>query len=405
MNRNRQHLAWIILLLSFATCLGLAVGIPLGAQHYVRTARVRLTAVLEPQRGTPGMQRDGRGAVEAVVAAIGSVPAGTVVTTDEAAQGLLTLYAAGDEPAAVSTVQIYNDTAVNFTRGRSPRFGASHLPHQVDLEVASGRVRITVDPAHERPTVLQLRTPHLNATLMEGSYEVRVYPGSSELAVRAGSAEVLIEQGASVLLGPSQRTIARSGSSTLNVLPGERNLLLNGSFDQRLQDWQIYYRDVQQEPGGAVEVSSEGGRTSARFVRPQENLGHTEVGIRQQVNYDVRDFATLSLHLNLQVLYQSLPGCGSLGSECPILVRISYEDVDGTDRTWYHGFYAVEAAPGDFLAEWDEQVPATTWYPFDSGNLVELFERPPALIKEVAIYASGHAFDALVTEVELLAQE
>jgi hypothetical protein len=129
------------------------------------------------------------------------------------------------------------------------------------------------------------------------------------------------------------------------------------------------------------------------------------VGIRQEVDYDVRDFASLTLHLNVQVLYQSLPGCGSLGSECPILVRIAYKDVDGTDRDWYHGFYSVDAAASDLLAVWDQQIPPGTWYTFDSMNLVEAFDRPPARIKEISIYASGHAFDALVTEVELLAQE
>jgi hypothetical protein len=35
----------------------------------------------------------------------------------------------------------------------------------------------------------------------------------------------------------------------------------------------------------------------------------------------------------------------------------------------------------------------------------ELADTPPALIKSLTIYASGHSFHAMVTEVELLAQE
>jgi len=35
----------------------------------------------------------------------------------------------------------------------------------------------------------------------------------------------------------------------------------------------------------------------------------------------------------------------------------------------------------------------------------ELAEAPPASIKQLTIYASGHSFNAMVTEVELLAQE
>jgi hypothetical protein len=34
-----------------------------------------------------------------------------------------------------------------------------------------------------------------------------------------------------------------------------------------------------------------------------------------------------------------------------------------------------------------------------------LADTPPALIKGLSVYASGHSFDAMVTEVELLAQE
>ncbi len=403
MTRNRERLAWLILLLSFTTCIGLVISTPLGVRQFIHTARVRQQAVLEPQRGTPGMQRGGRGAVEAVVAPIGNVYPETAVTTDETAQALLTLYAPGEEPAVAAAVQIYHDTAMTFITARSPRFDVSPLPHEVALEVTSGRMRITVNPAHGRPTVVNLRTPHMRATLDEGSYEIRVYPASSELAVRDGSAQIINDGEPSIFVGPST-IIAQASSASLRVLPGEPNLLENGDFDQPVeQGWERYERDREQEPGGTVQETTHEGRTAARFNRLGD--GHDEVGIVQQLNYDMRDFASLTLHMNVLILYQSLPGCGSRGSECPVMVRIDYKDVDGTDRTWFHGFYAVEAAPGDILAEWDEQIPAGTWYTFDSGNLVELFERPPALIKEVTIYASGWSFDALVTEVELLAQE
>jgi len=86
-------------------------------------------------------------------------------------------------------------------------------------------------------------------------------------------------------------------------------------------------------------------------------------------------------------------------------VRIDYKDIYGNDRVWYHGFFSLDPAENDFLYPWDEQVPLRTWVTFDSGNLVEVFDEPPAVITGLTIYASGHSFDALVTEVELLAQE
>lgn len=403
MKGNREQIAWLVLVTSFVLCVGLAVGAPLSIRYFLRNASTGQDAVLEPQRGTPRMQRGGRGEVIALIGPTWDVPGGTVVTTDGSSEVLLTLYAPGPEPDTVATVQLYGDTEVVLVSARSPRFSLSPLPHRVVLEVRSGRARIGVSGAGGRDTLVRLCTPHLVAMLNEGSYEVRVRPALSELAVRDGTAQVTAESGGSVTLGGSERTLAGLGSSPLGSLPAERNLLQNGSFQQPVQEgWEVYHLE-QQPPPGSVQTTALAGRPAAWFSRA--GIGHAEVGIRQHIDYDVRDFTSLVLHLSLHIRGQSLPGCGSVGSECPIIVRIDYEDIYGTDRIWYHGFFALDAAASDLLYPWDEQVPLQTWVSFDSGNLIESFEQPPALIRTVTIYASGHSFDALVTEVELLAQE
>ena len=112
--------------------------------------------------------------------------------------------------------------------------------------------------------------------------------------------------------------------------------------------------------------------------------------------------------------YHNLPVCGSLGSECPVIVQIDYVDGEGGDREWQEGFYSVVNPPGienpDVCWHCSEtfrrtHIPGNTWYAYLSGNLILLLSRnglPPQTIKEIAIYASGHEFDALVTDVELL---
>jgi len=422
MTQSRERLAWGILLLSFALCVGLAVGVPLGVRYLLRTLSVGQKVALEPlepQQGTLRMQRRGRGDIIALIGRTWDVPPGTVVTTDGSTQGLLTLFTPGQELNAVATVQIYPDTEVVLISARSPRFGVSPLPHRVVLEVRAppadderslveGRVRVRVSSADGRKTVVDIRTPHLSGSLGAGSYDVRVRNTFSELSVIEGEAQVTSADGVTVALGESQRTVAQAGSAPLEVLPGERNLLRNGNFNYSLDDgWEPPYHEEQQPPAGVVEVVDFEGRQAARFYR--NGVGHAEVGIRQGVFYDVRDLTSLVLRLNVRVQGQSLPGCGSAGSECPIIVRVDYKDIYGTDRVWFKGFYSSDPA-GNFLLPWDEQVPFQTWYPFDSGNLIDpdnpwAFEEPPALIKAVTIYASGHSFDALVTEVELLAQE
>ena len=320
MKNNRERLAWVILLSSFVLCVGLAVGIPLGVRYGLRNARTGQPVALEPQRGTPKVQRRGRGDVIALIGPTWDVPPGTVVTTDDFDQCLLTLYAPGDEPAAVAAIQIYGDTSITLLSGRSPRFGLSPLPHRVVLQVEAGRVRVSVASAGGRDTVVELRTAHLTALLDEGSYEVRVSPALSELTVREGHAQVASAGGAAVELHGSQRTSARIGEAPLQVLPAERNLFQNGSFSQPLDEgWEAYHAQ-QQLPAGEVEIADIDGRVAAWFHR--SGVGWAEVGIVQEIDYDVRDFRSLVLHLNARIGEQSLTGCGSLGTECPIMVRI-----------------------------------------------------------------------------------
>lgn len=398
MTQNRERLAWIVLLVSFTLCVSIAVGVPLGVRQFLLTATRAQPTLLQPQHGTPGLQRGGRGDLIALRDPTWDVPAGSVLTTDSAAQALLTFYAPASESEVVETVQVYGDTRLRVTSARSPRFGISLLPHRLNLNVESGRVRITLFPTKERETMAQLHTPHLTAVLTAGSYEARVYGSLTEFIARQGHAEVTSAAGYAVSLKDAQRTIAQAGSVPLEVLPAARNLLVNGDFRQPLEvGWETYTVEA-----GTVQTIPVAGRPAARFFR--EGIGHAEAGIRQGLNYDVRDFTSLVLHLNVMVQGQSLPGCGSAGSECPIIVRIDYQDIYGGDRVWYHGFYSAPKAANDYLYWWSDRIPLQTWTSYDSDNLMQS-DAPPALIKSVTIYASGHSFEALVTEVELLAQE
>jgi hypothetical protein len=113
--------------------------------------------------------------------------------------------------------------------------------------------------------------------------------------------------------------------------------------------------------------------------------------------------------MNVRIISQDITGfggCGYLGTECPIIVRLDYKDVYGSDREWLHGFYTGRPA-GDWLINWwAEELQLNNWYSYESNNLVEeLADAPPAIIKSLRIYASGHNFHARVTEVELLVRE
>jgi hypothetical protein len=140
-----------------------------------------------------------------------------------------------------------------------------------------------------------------------------------------------------------------------------------------------------------------------------EEKMHTEVGISQQVDLPVNVYDDLRIQLDTKILFQSLPGAGSLNSEFPMRVEISYRDVYGKELTWGHGFYYREPEAGEEYPEVVEgsRLSQGQWFTYVSPNLVELLDGQgtrPAHINGLRIYASGHNYQSMVSEVYLLAQ-
>jgi hypothetical protein len=409
MRKNPEHLAWIVLLASFFACIGLAIGLPLGARAYVLSAQRGQNVTLEVQRGTLRVTQGGVGAPIAIAEAYDDIGERDIITTD-LAQGRLVFHASDGEEAVVGSVQLYDNTEVTLSTARSPRFSISRLPHKVALNVQTGRVRISIVDTEERPTIAEVVTPHGTFTLTEGSYEVKVNAPTTEVTVRSGQADIHANGGL-LSLEPAERAVI-GGGLVKGPLTATRNLVTSGDFqsqmDGRPNGWEIYGEQTDpQQPPGEIGVVTHEGRQVVSFYRSGTN--HAEVGIKQGINYDVRDFASLEMHLAVRIISENIAGfggCGYLGSECPIIVRLDYKDVQGTDRQWQHGFYIGEPAADWYTYEWAEPVPPESWQAYDSGNLMEeMGDVPPALIKSLTIYASGHSFHAMVTEVELLAQE
>ena len=407
MRDNRERVAWAILLASFFTCIGLAVAVPLGIRHFILHASVPQAVTLEVQRGPLRARLAGRGQPVAIDEKRDDVPEGTIVATDATA-GRLVMYAPQAEGPVIATVQLYDNTQTELSSARSPRFSTSRLPHRVKLGATAGRVRISVSNGKERPSVVEVETPHGTATLWEGSYEVKINGAATEVTVRDGQATVSSISGRVISLGPAERA-AIDDEHVVGPLSAARDLIVNSDFQAALENgWTSYSQQTDpQQPPGTVSVVTDEGREVVAFSRDGSN--HAEVGIRQEINYDVRDFTSLELHLALRIIDQNITGfggCGYLGSECPIIVRVDYKDIYGTDRQWLHGFYTGTPADDWLINWWAEEVQLGNWQTYDSGNLMEeLSDTPPASIKSLTIYASGHSFNAMVTELDLLAQE
>ncbi|MBL7063463.1 MAG: FecR domain-containing protein [Anaerolineae bacterium] len=415
MRRNPERLAWIVLLLSFFTCMSLVVAVPLGIRWYVLNASVRQEVALEVQRPPLSVALAGRGEPVAIAQDRDDIPERTVVDTD-ATSGRLVMHAPRtDDPVIIATVQLYHDTEVVLSSARSPRFPASSLPHKIVLEMRAGHVRISVPGHEERPTVVEVYTPHGAATLTEGNYEVKVNT-TTEVTVRSGQANVISNEMV-VRLGPAERATV-GDERIVGPRPAARNLITNGDFQAPLEDgWRSYNKDIELEGEPEGQVQRTEIENQPAVVVEREGVGHAETGITQELDADIRDFSFLRLHLLLRVEEHNVPVCGSEGSECPVMVRIDYRDAYGADREWLQGFYSLldTSTPGNqpvcvTCSTRNEHIRVSedTWYPYLSPNLIPLLSQDgqsPILIKSVTVYASGHTYQSAIAEVELIGQE
>ncbi len=404
MRRNPERLAWTVLSLAFAAFCALTVGVPWGVYSYLMGAAVPRDARLQVIEGTVLVQEERKRDLTAVTRSAAIAP-GDEVLTDSTSWATLDLFER-------SHLTLYNNTNVSLVTSESPRFDLSDRPNRINLDVTGGMVRIGVALPTGRPTDFVVDTPHISFALEEGSYRIEVNNQGTQITVVRGRATARGE-GFALAIPQGTRTQVDLSGQPAAPLPAARNLIENGNFQEPLAGTWITSTTIL-DPARTpprVEVMENGGRRSVRLVRREEDDGvHSEAAIRQELDQDVRDFRRLELSLDVLLDFQSLSGGGTLSSEFPIIVRLDYKDLWGDDKFWTHGFYYQNQA-GYFIAKdhWGrpvgERIPRGVWYPYESGNLLELLgDSRPAHLTGITIYASGWNYDSQVSEVQLIVE-
>ncbi len=404
MRRNPERIAWTVLWVAFVVFCVLITGIPLGLRYYLLHATKDQDTLLQRIEGTILVQR-ANGDKPYGVTDSALVSPGDEVILDATARGTLDFFER-------SHVALYSNTTLELMLVVVPRFGPSDQPNRITLNLTKGLVRVGVALPGEREIAFRVVTPHTSVWLEEGSYRIEVTNETTQVTVVRGSAT--LEAGSvPVVLQQGTRTRVDLTGVPAEPLPAARNLIENGDFRQPLSTGWLTYTEVLtsavQPP--MAEMLEDGGRQAVRLFQLAANDGdHTEVGIRQKLDQDVRDFDRLEVALDVSLNHQSLSGGGQLSSEFPIIVRIDYKDLWGNDNFWTHGFYYQNRAgypvgPDPWGQPKGEQIPEGVWYPYESGNLLELLgESKPAQITGLSVYASGWNYDGLVSEVQLIVE-
>jgi hypothetical protein len=401
MRKNAVRVAWIVLGTAFVVFCALITGIPLGTRFYLVNATEDRETQLQRIEGTILVQRAKGGEPSGVTESATLLP-GDEVILDATSRGTLDLFER-------SHVTLYSNTNVELAQVQTPRFNLSDQPNEITLNLTGGLVRVGVALPGERETAFRVLTPHTTVSLEEGSYRIEVTNEATQITVVRGRA-TLDTEAAPVILEQGMRTKVDLPGAMADPLPAAQNLIVNGDFQEPLSTNWLTSTAVLTSTVSAptIQVVADGGRQAVRMIQEAVRDGdHTEAVLEQKLDRDVRDFDRLQVSLDVKLDFQSLSGGGLLSSEFPIIVRLDYKDLWGNDKFWTHGFYyqnkaGYPIAPDRWGRPSGEQLPQGVWYPYESGNLIELLgDNRPAHITGLRVYASGWNYDSSVSEIQL----
>ncbi len=401
-NHKPERAAWFVLWGAFLTFLVLCAAMPLGAQYYLEHATTPQFATLEVIGGTVRVREPSAAAPIAVTKTV-QLPEGTAIETDENSRAILTF---SDD----STTVLFPNTQIFLRQMRVASFPWGVEPTSIVLDQTRGRLRVgaaqQVPQAGDtpRPRTFQVSTQHLVATLAEGSYAIEIRSDATEVSVRDGAATVSA-QNKTVMVGRSQRTLARRNAAPLAPLPAAQDLIVNGDFmDPRSRGWndQIEIPNPPGAPAGRLNNVTLDNRVALRIQRMSSNQTSAITGIVQEVKREVSDYRSVRLAADVRLQYHNLSGGGILSSEYPLILRVKYRDVYGSEAEWVHGFYYQNTTNNP--TNNGEPVTPNVWIPYESGNLLEVLNPRPFFITSIQIYASGWDYDSYVTGIRLIVE-
>ncbi len=403
-----ERLAWAFVIVSFLILCLILVSTPLGIRQFIVTATESHPARVTAYDGAVLTSSARNNAWTAITKSDQEIQEETILKTESTSFAVVRLF---DD----SNLQVRNNSRMVILEARTPRFGSSTQPASIRVEVQSGKVIVGVAPAsQDRSRRFEVYTPHGVIQLEEGSYSINVTETETEVNVRtdrAGGHATLQAAGKSIPLERGERARIEAGRPPEGPLPGERNLLVNGDFQQLLSiDWILWEkREKPEEIAGSATIETINGRQVVHFVRRGDNQQHSENGIRQELDLDVRDAGSLEVRFNVRLLNQSLSGGGWLSSEFPLMIRLLYRDVNGREHDWVRGFYYTNWEERPVRDEESYQgifIPQNLWHSFESKNLMlSLGDQRPAHLISLAIYASGHDYESMVSDVGLFVKE
>lgn len=432
--RNPQAVAWAVLLSSFAAlCLIVAVGTA-GAHWFLFESQVEMTIRLTVSKGRVDLTLpDGSPAS----AARQDFPEpNAVVQVDSASQGYLT-FEDNYSKQLIATVFLMQGSSLTIERAARPRFEWSAAPYTIRLRNAVGRFYVDIPPDVTRAIILEVEAePGVAQFSTQGNF--RLYSSSQQMDLHADS-------GTATLNAPSgeQSTISIGQIGTLLREPRSVGTLirrtshfelLNASFGDSSDigtnpalpfGWACTSRaNRPNEPQGSFVRFLYEYQVALNMQRKGQGLDHAETSCQYTFSEEngtlltiprrsLKGYDSLIIRARVRIRAQDVTTCGIQGSECPIMIQLDYlgeNNAPESPQVWRHGFYTLRPPTDENPTSCDtclqehEKINADTWYIYDSGDLFRLLpaNRKPESILRLRVYASGHAYEAIVADLQII---
>lgn len=431
--RNPERIAWGILLVAFAIfCLSCVLSMVF-VYYFFFESTVMMTVEANPSRGTGGFT--GSSLSEQVLRPrLAPFTSRTTFRTDLPSQIVLSFRDPHLDNRLVALVTLKDNSVLDFIAAERPRFEWGSGVYRITLERAYGEIDVLISDNLPHDVELNLSTKKTSSPTAElgaligfgdsGHYTVDV--NDERISVMNHDGEVVLRYypdlsfGRSIPVGSRGVVSNQDTEITLEDIQTVPNpfvdLLENSRFNDILGNIPTKWACGNQAgnmPSGRYTTYIQDERPVLQFVRGENANTHGETFCKQGLSegerwIDVTSYNVLELHVSLYIQYQSYPACGDQGSECPLMVLIEYEDINGNDRELFYGFYAVPRPdlPARCQSCWQDhiQIGEQVWYNFDSGNIFSILpeDQRPAYISSVYFYASGHQYDTRISQVSLI---
>lgn len=326
-----------------------------------------------------------------------------------------------------STVEVTEDTIVRVARMRSSRFlnrtklvvlepergtiyvsMAQRGAYAVsEITTRVGDLRVTMSDAADRADagsyLVDVRDDPPGADMSERSVRVAVMNGM----VRARSSRQTVE------LSANQQTVIDASRTFGSITSVERELVVNGDFSQGLSGWiefeQASQRHTGDSAGSIVELAQDETMSGAGVVVELARSGNggdvAQVGIRQRIGKTLRVHTSLVLRFEARIMSQQAVGADDETTAFPLVLQIDYVDVDGQERVWSHGYYAIAdpATARSIPLRRATKIDYNQWQRiiFDLRGLTPL----PQQITSIVVYASGQSYQTRIANVSLTTSE